>query len=212
MNLLLDLWRAALDHQRLHLEEPAREQPEPHCPACAGVGPPEQANPRGVAMSRYGCGILDEAAVETIRSVAGADGIVEVGCGTGYTARVLIDAGIDVVATDLLLPGEDPEQSAWQATAQPPYVDVERLDAEAAVLRYPDRALLLIWPAFDDSFALRALDAYTGDVVIYVGEYRGATADAAFHDALDREWVRVIDQPIPTWAGMQDRLYVYRWP
>jgi hypothetical protein len=210
---LLDLWRAALEHQRAHVT-PTLDRPALQCPACVessrcGEPLPELANAHRTAISRYGCGILDAPAIAAIREWAGHAGLVEVGAGTGYNARLLDAAGIDIIATDAVLPGEAPEQSAWQATGQAAYAPIERLDAASAVRRYPSRTLLLIWPSYNDPFAARALHAYTGDILIYVGEYRGCTADDDFHDALDRDWERVLRQPVPTWADVSDYLEIY---
>ena len=76
--------------------------------------------------------------------------------------------------------------------------------------RYPDRALLLIWPPYDSSMALTALRGYRGDHVIYVGEGYGDPAyGGGFHKLLATEWDLVETVEIPRWDGYEDRLTIH---
>lgn len=79
--------------------------------------------------------------------------------------------------------------------------------------------------------AIRALERFDGDAVLYVGEAplyspsinihgeaigstrsspRGATAGPAFHAALHKEWRQVESVPLPNWPGASDSLTVWR--
>lgn len=155
---------------------------------------------RQYATRAYAWAVPDEEAIE---EVAALGPILEVGAGRGYWARLISDAGGDVVATDAHPPADR-------------FYPVEALDAEQAVRKYgARRTLMLVWPPYDDSMAVRALREYErqgGERVIYVGEGAGGcTGDDGLHAALGEQstWTvsRVID--IPQWEGLHDVLTVY---
>lgn len=171
------------------------------------------------ARQLYAYAVPNEAAV---RRIANLGPVVEVGAGLGYWARLLADAGCDVVATDVC--GADPLESWDQVTAgdlgfdpcffHPDaalYYPVQRMDAEAAARTYSDRALLLVWPPYETPMASDALRAFEGATVVVVGEGRGgATGDDRFFDLLEEEFELVDVVGIPQWAGMNDDVHIYR--
>lgn len=63
-------------------------------------------------------------------------------------------------------------------------------DAAVAAGDAMEKVLVLCWPLHNDDMASRALAAFRGDFVIYLGEGRdGCTGDSAFFDMLEREWI-----------------------
>ncbi len=109
--------------------------------------------------------------------------LVEIGAGTGYWAYRLRLLGTDVVAYDQAPPGGvrpnryHPDVRPW----------TEVLEGDATVLAlHHDRALFVCWPpAF--SALWEALRYYTGDVVIYVGDWGPRTARlAGLEDQFER--------------------------
>lgn len=133
---------------------------------------------------------------EALDLIASLGPLLEVGAGNGYWARLLRWRGADVLAVD-----NEPRQIA--------YSDVTYGDAAAFAAQHPKRTLLLIWPPLGDPMALDALRAYQGRTVIYIGEWRGCTAEGGFHDELGL-WERVRVLNIPQWEGSRDKLYVFR--
>lgn len=141
---------------------------------------------------------------EVIHRIAALGPVVEVGAGTGYWARLLADAGADVVAYDAqppkLLEGvidvpprsttTDVEFNWWHHHARC-WFDVHVGLAEVAG-EHPDRTLLICWPPFDTPLARDALTAYVeagGTRVVYVGEgASGCTGDDEFHGMIDSWW------------------------
>lgn len=122
--------------------------------------------------------------------------ILELGAGTGYWAWLLRQAGANVAAFD-----RDP--------AQPPrWTEVSSGD-ESVVSGFPNHALLLCWPPLESSMAERALVAFRGSVVLYVGEWRGRTGDAEFHKRLDSDWRKIEEIELPVWPGFQDKLHIF---
>src|SRR5258708_18456335 len=133
--------------------------------------------------------------------------ILEIGAGTGYWAWCLRQMGVDVVATDLFPPQTHPvtlEKDAncnhWFAVY---WTDIERLDAVKAVLQHPNRSLLLVWP-YMDKMAERALRAYQGDTIIYVGEGDGGATTKDKIPQMLSKWECVETQIIPQWPGVHD--------
>lgn len=154
---------------------------------------------RGVMVERYAWAIPNEEAVDT---VAGLSPVLEVGAGKGYWARMVKDAGGDILATDPDPPAADRE-----------WFPVWRAGAQDVVPDYPDRTLMMVWPTDGDYWSVEALGMYGGDTVIYVGEGRtGATATDRFHEMLFEEWELAETVDIPTFFGMRDRLEVWERP
>jgi hypothetical protein len=132
--------------------------------------------------------------------------IVEIGAGTGYWARMISEAGGDVVAYD----AAPPETVDNRFCNQIQYFDVVPGGPETAAL-FPERALLLCWPPYRESFADECLQAYLGDTVIFIGELEGGCcASDAFWLRLDDEFDKVGDVVAPQWPGVHDEVVVYR--
>ncbi len=133
--------------------------------------------------------------------------IVELGAGTGYWACLLRRRGVDCVAYDLAPPDRMPNPNRFRALT---WTHVEPGDVDT-LAAHSDRALLLCWPSYRASFAARALGAYSGTTLVYIGEPAGGhTADDAFFARLDREWFAVEHVALPNWPGTRDALTVYR--
>lgn len=133
--------------------------------------------------SRYGFAIPSEDALDLIAAQS-PGGVVELGAGTGYWARLLADRGVDVVAYDLAPP---PSQDNRWFAGQTPWFPVEPGD-EGVVARHADRTLLLVWPARNETWAADAAVAHLangGQRLVYVGEPPGGrTGDLRLHAAL----------------------------
>jgi hypothetical protein len=132
---------------------------------------------------------------DVIHKIVKHSPIVEIGAGTGYWAHFIAECGGDVVAFDKAVP-----ERYW--------FKVKKGGPRMAA-RYPERTLLLCWPSYDVPFAQECLDHYKGSTLIYIGEWRGCTADEAFHDTLERDWKHVETIEIPQWFGIHDCLWIY---
>jgi hypothetical protein len=157
-----------------------------------------QSDRRRSFIARYAWAVPDRRAIAAIAGFVAGERLIEVGAGSGLWARLLLEAGVDVIATDYYEP---------PAT---PYVAVEQADAAAAVQRHSDcRALLLCWPPYRQDCALRALQAFAGDTLVYAGDVR-FTADRQFHYLLAAQWQLIERLKIPAWPGLDDHVYLYR--
>jgi hypothetical protein len=122
---------------------------------------------------------------------------LELGAGTGYWAWLLEQAGARVLAYD-------------SYAEQPPHWHRIEKGGPEVLSQFSTHTLLLCWPPFESSMAFQALQNYSGQTVIYVGEWEGRTADLAFHSALkSREWRLVDELKIPNWPGYSDQIYVF---
>ena len=144
-------------------------------------------------------------------------GVCEIGAGAGLWARLLRARGVEVHAYDRETPAL-PWSQVW-------------CDTERYVVAHSACSLLLCWPPLEDgvdgrnSMALDALNTYSGDTLLYVGERpaavgllstlssrtaAGHTAGARFHAAVDAGWTLVEVVTLPRWPGFADALYVFR--
>lgn len=134
---------------------------------------------------RYSWAIPSPGDIAWLVHVLGGRGLVEIGAGSGYWAWQAGQVGIDVVAYEPI------SASANAFTDGVEYSVIWR-DGPTAARRHPDRALLLCWPSHDDPWATDALHAYTGDLVIYIGQGEGGScADDDFFRLLARTWAPI---------------------
>lgn len=221
------MWRGVADAQPL----PALEG-NPLLQAYEQVGGSSGAEgaDRDALIACYGFSVPTDEALRLVARFA-PEGVVEVGAGTGYWARMLHGTGVDVVAYDI----EPPPSPAnrWFAGSTLWY-PVGAAD-ETVVDLHAERTLVMVWPTRHEAWAAQAAErfhAVGGCHLVYVGEGPGGrTGDDSFHallGAYDRCWACVYGitnapcicsvRPLwrllqtlelPHWEGMQDDLHVY---
>jgi hypothetical protein len=158
---------------------------------------------REILTSRYAWAIPTE---PVVRRLAELSPICDMGCGTGYWAWMLQQAGAEVLAVDPLPIGV---ANHWHKHGTQPFVEIVR--GEAASFDVPiTHTLMLCWPPYDAPMGHDAIRRYCGEHVIYVGEHGGCTADDAFHDELAAKWTRLEELEIPQWFGVHDSVNIYR--
>ena len=184
---------------------------------------------------KYAWACPDERALRAIVHFA-PGGVVEVGAGRGYWAKLLRERGVNVDAFD-------------RVKAASPWTEVGVGGPEVLLGGGEDaRLLLLCYPddfESDDagggeeeeededddddddeaplsmSLAARCLDAYRGDVVVHIGELFGDTLSLAqapwgrttggdFHAQLAAGWHCVLRLDLPRWPMHRDTLSVWR--
>jgi len=155
-------------------------------------------------VRRYAFAIPTEAALDAVARYAP---IVELGAGTGYWTYLLRRRGVDCVAYDLAPPDRQPNPNRLRPLT---WTHVDRGDV-GVLAGHAERTLFLCWPSYRDPFAARALAAYVGTRLIYVGEPAGGhTADDDFFSLLARDWQAAENVALPNWPGTRDLLTVYR--
>lgn len=129
--------------------------------------------------------------------------IIEVGAGTGYWAKLLRAQGVEIKAFDKALSDNEYHGNI------PAFTKVQRGGA-ANVRRYRDHTLFLCYPPPDDGMAIACLQAYTGEVFLYVGEWRGNTGTREFEQLLLQEWSLEKRVKLPNWGSEANVLMVWR--
>lgn len=152
----------------------------------------------------YSWAIPTQEAIESI--LVHANKFVEMGCGTGYWARLITRLGGNVIAYDF-----ENDQNEYHHKSTFFEVNYVKKGEYDHILKHGDRALLLCWPPNADVMAFEYLKRYTGDTVIYIGEgYGGCAGDDAFHELLDLRYILIETISIPQWDGMHDKVFVYK--
>ena len=156
-----------------------------------------QYDRRRAFVAEYAWAVPTQEAIQKLSAAIEGRSVLEVCAGTGLWARLLAEAGVSVIATD------------WAQRIEDIWYPVEHLEAEAAVQRHADcRALMLCWPPYREDCAYRALRAFTGDLVVHIGDPR-FTAEERFYGLLREQWALMRELPLPSWPGTADAIHVY---
>lgn len=188
---------------------------------------------RSELRRRFGFAVPDERALQLIADHS-PNGVIEVGAGTGYWARLLHDRGIDVIACDIAPPPSS--ENGWFA-GQEPWFPIQRGD-ERVVTGHPGRTLLLVWPTRNEDWAANATQLHLangGRHLVYVGESPGGrSGDLRLHALLGLvgrclacaygvdsvpctcgvalRWRLLARAPLPQWRDHDDELYIFGRP
>lgn len=138
---------------------------------------------------------------EAIAALVKLSPLVELGAGTGYWAKLIREAGGHVMAYDRKQCTHGMERGKWSPVLP---CTSARSKAKKAT------NLFFCWP-YMASWCDRALDAFQGEHVAYIGEgWHGCTATDRFHGLLDERFTQIEWIEIPQWDGLHDALYIYR--
>lgn len=122
--------------------------------------------------------------------------LVEVGAGTGYWAWILRQAGAQIQCLD------------QESQAVPRWVDL-RQGGPPELKEFPDHTLLLCWPPLNTGMATQCLKEFLGSRLVYVGEWKGRTAEPEFHEQLEKHWRLDRQMSIPCWPGYSDQVFLF---
>jgi len=163
-------------------------------PSAVELAMPDWLALKAAVARHFAWAVPTDEAIDVI--AAHAASVVEIGCGSGYWAWMMAQAGIAVTAFD---------------TAVPPF-SWHRIEAgtEREAENHPDKALFLCWPPANDRMAHDALTHYHGDHVIYVGEWLGGSAEPAFFARLVQDFAAIAGAAIPQWYMRDDSLIIFR--
>jgi hypothetical protein len=139
--------------------------------------------------------------------------VVEIGCGLGYWAKLVQDAGGEIIPYDSCVNDQGMVKLYMtKSDYAPAYTQVFQGGVEVAEL-HSDKTLFLCWPPYDSPMAHDCLETYLkhgGKTLIYVGEgHGGCTGDDEFHNLIEERLECVKTISIPVWPGIHDYMNVY---
>ena len=150
---------------------------------------------------KYSWAIPNEEAINVITKYSP---VVEIGCGTGYWARLLVENGCEITPVDKYIKNNPYEHEIK-------WTHILEGDEDELTETPSDTNLFLCWPPYDEPIAYNCLKKFKGKYLIYVGENRGGcTATDDFFDELESNWEKIETVCIPRWAGIHDTLKVYK--
>lgn len=163
-------------------------------------------------IHKYGFAVLNEAAIKALLPLAP---LLEVGAGAGYWSYELKRAGADIIATDLYTENEEVPEGGERTRESYGFGDrwlpIEELSATQAIKKYPERNLLCVWPSYQGSWSSKAVMAFKGEYLAYVGEGDGGcTGNDQMHAYLNSHYEEVSDIYIPQFYGIHDSLIIYK--
>lgn len=158
--------------------------------------------------SRYSWTVTDPATVQFVRQHAG-NAVIDPLAGSGWWARLVQESGARILASDINPPDGTPANN-WHREAET-HVEIDQMDAvEAITLAGPYWTLLLSWPPYESDTGERALRAYQGERVIYIGEgWGGNCGNDAMFETLERDWEETAAHRPVQWYGLRDYVTVY---
>ncbi len=127
--------------------------------------------------------------LDLIKAFVDQDTVLSIGSGLGLWEWLMMNyADLKVIPTSRSGDGYETGRKLvpWS-------VDVESMDAEDAVKAHIECGVLFIcWPSNGFDYAYRALNSFSGDKVVFIGEwYDGCCATKSFFDLLDSDYHQV---------------------
>jgi hypothetical protein len=145
------------------------------------------------------------------------EGIIEIGAGTGYIAKLLSDAGLKVDAWDVHPTNDGQEEKAVTMNEYhgytPPFYPVNK-STKFPIQDAAGLALLLCYPPPGSSMAYDTLKAYLragGTCLIHIGEFKGLTGDSRFERLLLDKMSGCEDHRMPCLSWGTDASHVTIW-
>jgi hypothetical protein len=171
-----------------------------------------------IFMHHFGCATPSHESLEILRILADGRAVADVGSGNGYWAFMLRRYGLDVRPVDNM-------QSEWRVK----WVDDTVISDGVKWLRKngngKDMVLLLVYPVVgggigggtEGGFTRNLVNAFQGDTIAVVGTqngngytgFKGMTMDQ-YVEREQPEWTKVVQIPLPSFAGKDEALYVFQ--
>jgi hypothetical protein len=164
-----------------------------------------------VYMHHFGCVVPSWESLQIITRLAdGRRGVLDMGSGNGYWSLMLRRLGLTVVAVDS-------GQSRWRTTWISDTVVTDGVQYLRKRAGCAELVLLLVYPIVGGEFTRKVIESYTGDVICVAGTQNG-NGYTGFKDLLIDEymrtekptWDKVAQVPLPSFAGKDDALFVFR--
>jgi len=161
------------------------------------IRPKDWGSIRETLIFKYSFAIPDD---NIIQMLARLSPLIEIGAGTSYWAKLITEAGGDIIAFDTK------KENRWTES----YFDVQNGSCEH-IKKHKDRTLFLCWSPYWNDMDIQCLKLYEGQTVIYVGEgQHGCTGTNEFFEYLDEHFKEIDWFSLPQWPGMHDGLSIWK--
>jgi hypothetical protein len=144
--------------------------------------------------------------------------LYDVMAGTGYWARILKRAGVDVRASDIhkILSKNSYHRLVEKSNEKIKKIKIRRKNAIKIAYDMSKKRIkgdiFLSWPPYQSCVATEILECLPIDTkVFYIGEGDGGcTGDLSFHMCLNKNFQLLAEQNLPNFMGIHDYLGVYQ--
>uniref|UniRef100_A0A6H1ZCV1 Methyltransferase n=1 Tax=viral metagenome TaxID=1070528 RepID=A0A6H1ZCV1_9ZZZZ len=148
--------------------------------------------------------------------------VLSVGSGKGFTESIAKKNGCDIICTDKcnvknntyhkIIGANITEYEGYNLYLNnKPFMDIEIIDAVKAIKKYPDRNIFMAWCPYLDDMGYKVVKSIKNQVLIYIGEPEGGcTGDDEMFKYLRDYFTEIETYCIPQWAGLHDRLIIYK--
>lgn len=171
-----------------------------------------------IFMHHFGCATPSHESLEILRVLADGRAVADVGSGNGYWAFMLRRYGLTVHAVDNM-------QSEWRVNWVNDTTISDGVKWLGKNVFGKDMVLLLVYPVVgggvgggtEGGFTRNLVSAFKGDTVAVVGTqnrngytgFKDKTMDE-FMVAEHPDWVKVVQIPLPSFAGKDEALFVFQ--
>ncbi|KAK1758607.1 hypothetical protein QBC47DRAFT_375214 [Echria macrotheca] len=180
-----------------------------------------------ILMHHFGCAVPTHEALTILSLLCGpSQKIADIGSGSGYWTFLLRQYLSSRSPSQAVL-GIDNAQSLWRTTWIADTVITPGTTFLSSLPNHKDIILLMVYPIVggamgaggtEGQFTRDLVAAYNGDVIAVVGtqNHNGYTSfrDMTVDEFMEREhgdqWERIVQVPLPSFAGKDEALFVFR--
>ncbi|KAF4462216.1 hypothetical protein FALBO_10981 [Fusarium albosuccineum] len=186
------------------------------CPAAERVATSHHILP--IFMHHFGCATPSHESLAMLKMLADGRPIADIGSGNGYWAFMLRRYGLTVRPVDNM-------QSEWRVNWVSDTVISDGVQWLRKNAGGRDMVLLLVYPVvgggvgggIEGEFTRSLVTAFQGNTIAVVGTqnhngytgFKGMTMDE-FMEREHKEWTKVVQIPLPSFAGKNEALYVFQ--
>lgn len=171
-----------------------------------------------IFMHHFGCATPSHESLQILKTLAGGRAVADIGSGNGYWTYMLRRYGLTVHPVDNM-------QSEWRVNWVTDTVISDGVKWLKKNSAGKDLVLLLVYPVVgggiaggtEGGFTRNLVNAFEGDTLAVVGTqngngytgFKGMTMDQ-FMEREHKEWTKVVQIPLPSFAGKDEALYVFQ--
>lgn len=167
---------------------------------------------RNVYNSLISWSIPSKPAIEKIKEYMGTNTLLEIGCGFGFWAKMMMNEGIDVIPTGMISRYENPytntpsDTDIFISRCFIPDEFIEMSSADAIIKYDQAKCLFVSWGSC--TFYEELLELFKGDIIIIIGEDEGGCTD--YFDCTCTDFDLVEEFETPRFYCINDSMRIYK--